>query len=147
MKKILFGLFAVLASHCFACGESEKSDFVQGVKVYQHQGKTCTSVQILLNEFSGNRNRYIGSAYLSIVDANNKVVAEIDPQMDRPGFGSLLLSMCMSKEFIENSKVFLNVRPRPSVELNGNGTITTGSALCLETQELLLSDLVRDGSE
>lgn len=145
MKNILLGILAVLANHSFACEESDADIFVRDVKVYQHQGQTCTSVQILLYEFIENKNRYIESAYLNIIDANNKVVAEVAPELERPSFGNVVLSMCVSKEYIENSLVFLNVKPRPSVKLNGNGAITTGSALCLETGELVLSKLVKDG--
>ena len=147
MKNILLGIFAVFANQSFACEESDADIFVRDVKVYQHQGQTCTSFQILLNEFIENKNRYIDSAYLNIIDENNKVVAEVAPELERPGFGNVLLSMCVSKEYIENSRVFLNVKPRPLIKLNGNGVITTGSALCLDTRELVLSRLVKDGSE
>ncbi|WP_444886881.1 hypothetical protein [Microbulbifer sp. JMSA008] len=147
MKTILLGIFAVLSTHSFACEESNADIFVRDVKVYQHQGQTCTSVQILLNEYIENKNRYIDSAYLNIIDANRKVVAEIAPELERPGFGNVLVSMCVSEEYIENSRLFLNVKPRPLVKLKGNGTISTGSPLCLETQELLLSKLVSHDGE
>ena len=147
MRNILFGIFTVLANHSFACEESDVDSFVRDVKVYKHQGQACTSFQILLSEFIETKNRYIDSAYLNIIDESNKVVAEVSPELERLGFGNVLLSMCISKKYIENSRVFLNVKPRPSVKLNGNGAVTTGSALCLETQELVLSKLVKGGGE
>ncbi|MBB5213107.1 hypothetical protein [Microbulbifer hydrolyticus] len=147
MKNILLGIVAVIANYSFACEESGAEEFVRDVMVFQHQGQSCTSVQILLKEFIENKNRYIDSAYLNIIDGNNNVVAEVTPALDRPGFGSVLLSMCVSKEHIENSRIFLNVKPSPSVTLNGNGSITTDSALCLETRELVLSKLVNDSNK
>lgn len=147
MKNILLWIFAVLTTHSFACEESDEDIFVRDVRVYQHQGQTCTSVQILLYEYVESENRYIDSVYLNIVDVNNKVVAEVAPELERPGFGNVLLSMCVSEEYIENSRLFLNVKSTPLVKLNGNGVITTGSALCLETKELVLSKLVTHGGE
>ncbi|KUJ84954.1 hypothetical protein AWR36_004825 [Microbulbifer flavimaris] len=147
MKNIFLAISVFLANYSFACEKSSVDVFIRDVKVYQNQAQTCTSFQMLLSEFVEGENRYIDSAYLNIIDENNEVVAQLAPELERPAFGNLILSMCLSKEYIENSRVFLNVKPLPSVKLKGDGVVATGGHLCLDTRELVLSKLVKDGGE
>jgi len=142
LRKLLLLILLFLSGHSYPCVDEEEAQFVKDARAFKNPNDQCTTVQVLINEESSPKKRYVESVYLNILDKEKKLIAAISPELDRPSHGNILFSACLMPEYVENSVLFLNVKPKSEVQLQENGSYRVSGTLCQESQKLVLGTLI-----
>jgi hypothetical protein len=142
IKLFIFGLL-ISSGFSYSCEEpnQHKSTFLKDIKATKLEN--CTQIQILFDEYSPSTDRSIAQIQIEIIDAKGNFVTRVEPEWDRPSYGNVIISTCISDPYLLKSELIVSSQEVASVKINNGASLSVGGvSLCYETETIKLNEAI-----
>lgn len=143
MTKLFIISLLIFSKFSYSCEElnQHKSTFLKDIKATKLE--SCTQIQILLDEHLASKNRYIAQIQLEIRDSQGNLVTSVTPELDKPSYGKIIISTCISDPYLLKSELIVSSQEVATVKINNGASISVGGvSLCYETETIKLNEAI-----
>ena len=137
--KYLIIVLLLVSFDSYSCEERivENSAHLVGINI--GDGANCKQVSVILEQYVQSTDLYISSYVVNILNSKKEVEGSFVPEKSVPAYGQILLSFCLSDDYLRESLIAINLQRKNTASFANDGAVLGGAfSLCPRTEYLKL---------